>query len=177
VREPSITVSVTPPKKGFEVDVVRVRETDTYASISEAYYQSKKYAAALRAFNGDSDIGRLQEVEVPPLHELQKLAGGKPREAEPTGDGRPVRGPVLDPSGDGPDAVDWGPAGRRRPVIKYESYTTPKEGMTARDVARAVYADENEWAKLIGPRGVKLRPDDQLPKGTQLTVPREDLWK
>lgn len=180
-----------PPKKGFEVDVVKVRASDTYTSISEAFYQSRKYAAPLRAFNGDVDIGRLQEVEVPPLYELQKQAGTPPREADPTGGGRgvipvrgttpvdpPVRGPVIDPAGDAGESADWGPAGKRRAVIKYDRFTTPKEGMTARDVARAVYDDETQWAKLIGPRGAKLRADDPLPRGTELTVPKEELpWK
>lgn len=189
---PAAPVGGPPPKKGFEVDVVKVRSTDTYTSISDTFYQSRKYAAALRAFNGDVDIGRLQEVEVPPLFELQKQTGVPTREAEPTtGGGRtiiparnttpaepPVRGPVLDPSGDAGESADWGPAGKKRPVIKYERFTTPKDGMTARDVAKAVYADENEWPKLIGPRGAKLRADDRLPRGTELTVPREELpWK
>lgn len=188
---PPAPSSGSPAKKGFEVDVVKVRATDTYTSISETFYQSKKYAAALRAFNGDMDISRMQEVEVPPLHELQKLASVPVREAEPTSGGRtvipargsapaesPVRGPVVEPTGDGGESVDWGPAGKRRSVVKYERFTTPKEGMTPRDVARAVYADENEWPRLIGPRGAKLRADDSLPRGTELTVPREELpWK
>ncbi len=194
MKEPpaAAAVGTVPPKKGFEVDVVKVRATDTYTSISEAFYQSRKYAAALRAFNGDADISRLQEVEVPPLFELQKQTGVPTREAEPTtGGGRAiiparnttpaepaVRGPVLDPTGDAGESADWGPAGKKRPVIKYERFTTPKDGMTARDVAKAVYADENEWPKLIGPRGAKLRADDRLPRGTELTVPREELpWK
>jgi hypothetical protein len=178
VKEPPSATSVPTPKKGFEVDVVRVRATDTYASISEAYYQSRKYAAALRAFNGDADIGRLQEVEVPPLHELQKVPGGRLREVEPAGDGRPVRGPVIDPPAEG-DPVDWGPAGKRRPVIEYDKLTTWKEGMTARDVARAVYdGDDAQWPKLIGPRGAKLRADDPLPKGTEVTFPKEKtVWR
>ncbi len=184
--EPPAVVGGPPPKKGFEVDVVKVRATDTYTSISEAYYQSKKHAAALRAFNGDVDISRLQEVEVPPLFELQRLTGTPARDAEPTGrtvsprsGSEPaVRGPVIEPTAGAGESVDWGPVGKRRAVTKYERFTTPKEGMTARDVARAVYADENEWAKLIGPRGVKLRADEPLPRGTELTVPREELpWK
>lgn len=186
---PAAPVGGAPPKKGFEVDVVKVRPTDTYTGISEAFYQSKKYAAALRAFNGDVDISRLQEVEVPPLFELQKLTGAPAREAEPTGRATPpvrgntpaepaVRGPVIEPTAGTGESVDWGPVGKRRAVIKYERFTTPKEGMTARDVARAVYADESEWAKLIGPRGAKLRADEPLPRGTELTVPREELpWK
>jgi hypothetical protein len=184
----AVPVGGPPPKKGFEVDVVKVRANDTYTSISEAFYQSRKYATALRAFNGDVDISRLQEVEVPPLFELQKVSNTA-REAEPTGRTAmparggslaepPVRGPVIEPAGDAGESVDWGPVGKRRPVTKFERFTTPKEGMTARDVARAVYADENEWAKLIGPRGAKLRADDPLPRGTELTVPREELpWK
>lgn len=180
VKEPTTPVSVSPPKKGFEVDVVRVRTNDTYASISEAFYQSKKYAAALRAFNGDVDIGRLQEVEVPPLHELQKQGGAKPRDAEPTGDGRtqpPVRGPVIEQ--DSSEPLDWGPQGKRRPVIEYNTMTTWKEGMTARDIARAVYeGDESQWPKLVGPRGAKLKADDPLPKGTEVTFPKEKtVWK
>jgi hypothetical protein len=188
VKDPP-AVGGPPPRKGFEVDVVKVRNTDTYTSISEAFYQSRKYASALRAFNGDADISRLQEVEVPPLFELQKLTGTPARDAEPTGrtvvpvrgstpTEPPVRGPVLEPTGDAGETLDWAPQGKKRAVIKYEKYTTPKDGMTARDVAKAVYADENEWAKLIGPRGAKLRADDRLPRGTELTVPREELsWK
>lgn len=188
---PPVSVSESPAKKGFEVDVVKVRATDTYTSISESFYQSKKYAAALQAFNGNMDISRMQEVEVPPLHELQKMTGVPARNTEPTGGGRtvipargmtpaepPVRGPVVEPTGNAGESLDWGPAGKRRSVVKYERFSTPKDGMTPREVAKAVYADENEWPRLIGPRGAKLRADDRLPQGTELTVPREELpWK
>ncbi len=188
---PAAPVGGPPPKKGFDVDVVKVRANDTYTSISDAFYQSKKYAPALRAFNGDADIGRLQEVEVPPLHELQKLGGVPAREAEPTGSGRAVisprtttptepavRGPVFDPTTDSGESADWGPAGKRRAVIEYKPFTVPKDGVTPRDVARFFYDDENQWPKLIGPRGAKLRGDEPLPRGTKLTVPQEEpQWK
>ncbi|MCU0704538.1 MAG: hypothetical protein MUF18_11225 [Fimbriiglobus sp.] len=191
---PSEALKDAPPaKKGFEVDVVKVKPTDTYGGISEAFYQSKKYAAALRAFNDNKDIGQLQEVEVPPLHELQKvtptpapLRGSEPTDsgrgiipARGTGPAPVVSGPVFDlPVGDAGESADWGPAGKRRPVIKYEKFTTPKDGMTPRDVARAVYDDESQWSKLLGPRGGRVRGDEAFPRGTELTVPREvPQWK
>jgi hypothetical protein len=79
---------------------------------------------------------------------------------------------------DTPESPDWGTPGKRRSSVRYEKYTTPRDGMTAREVAKAVYDDEREWAKLTGPRGTRFRADDLLPRGTEVTVPREELpWK
>lgn len=177
---PSSVVEST-PKTDFDVDLVRVRSSDTYASISEAFYGSKQYAAALRAFNRGTDLGQLREVQVPPMHVIRKQTQG--RDAVDEGRGLPtggVRGPVLDApvQSDNPESADWGTPGKRRSSVRYEKYTTPREGMTAREVAKAVYDDEREWAKLTGSRGVRLRADDPLPRGTEITVPREELpWK
>jgi hypothetical protein len=176
---PAAPPAITEAKFDIDVDVIRVRAGDTFATVSEKVYGTPKYAAALRAFNQNTDIGRLREVMAPPLHVLRKQQPAM-REAEPTVIPAGVRGPVMDApvQSESTENVDWGTPGRRRSSVRFEKYTTPKEGMTARDVARAVYADENEWGKLSGPRGTKLRADDPLPRGTEVTVPREELpWK
>ncbi len=185
---PPDAVPEQPPKTDFDVDIVRVRGSDTYATISDKFYGSTRYAAALRAFNRGADLGQLREVQVPPLHVIRTQAGGREREAEAPAEPRGVvpaggiRGPVLDapvqPPDTAPEAVDWGAPGKRRSSVRYERYTTPKDGMTAREVAKAVYDDEQAWGRLSGPRGAKLRADDPLPRGTEVTVPREELpWK
>ena len=169
------------------MDVFRVRSGDTYASISEKSYGTKQYATALRAFNKGADIGQQREVLVPPMHVIRKQSNVRDPDPVPvsSGDNRTVipasgiRGPVLDApvQSDTTESLDWSAPGRRKPTVRYEKFTTPKE-MTAREVAKAVYADENEWAKLSGPRGARLRADDYLPKGTEVTVPREEMqWK
>lgn len=179
-ESPSKTASLPPPKTDFDVDLVRVRESDTYASISETFYGTKQYAGALRAFNRGAVIGQVREVRVPPMHIIRKQQPG----ADLSGNERVVptsgvRGPVLDaPVQPGPEPLDWGAPGTRRPSIRYERYTTPREGMTAREVAKAVYDDERQWGKLSGPQGVRFRPDTLLPLGTEVTVPREVLpWR
>lgn len=172
------------PKTDYDVDVVRVRAGDTYAAVSDRVYGTKQYAAALRAFNQGADLTQVREVMAPPMHVIRKQPAA--RDADPADDRRGVvpaagvRGPVLDApvQPDGAESVDWGAPGKRRAGVRFEKYTTPKDGMTARDVARAVYADEAEWGKLTGPRGARLRADDPLPRGTEITVPRDELpWK
>jgi hypothetical protein len=182
---PPPAAPATPPKTDFDVDVIRVRASDTYSSISEQVYGTKQYAAALKTFNGGADLGQLREVMAPPMHVIRTQSAARDRD-EPRRDDRGVlpaggvRGPVLDApvQTDSAESVDWGAPGRRRASVRYEKYTTPREGMTAREVAKAVYDDEREWGKLIGPRGARLRADDPLPRGTEVTVPREELpWK
>ena len=116
-------VAEQPPKTDFDVDIVRVRSGDTYATISDKFYGSTRYAAALRAFNRGADLGQLREVQVPPLHVIRTQAGGRERDIETPSEPRGVvpaggiRGPVLDApvqSNTAPDAVDWGAPGKRR---------------------------------------------------------------
>jgi hypothetical protein len=182
------------PKTDFDVDVVRVRNGDTYAAISERYYLTRAYAGSLKSFNGGADLNQLREVMVPPIHIIRKQSKGSDRSEQPLSREREdsfhedryvqpasgIRGPILEnpvPT-DTSETIDWGAPGRRRPTIRFEKYTTPREGMTARDVAKAVYDNDREWTKLSGPRGVRLRADDPLPRGTEITVPREELpWK
>ncbi len=166
---PAATMSGVTAKRGVEVDVVKVRGNDTYATISDSYYQSKKYAAALKAFNGNAEIATLGEVEVPPLHELNKPPVREPADAKPM-----VRGPVTDSQD---DSVEWGPAGKRRPMVELRKFSVVRDGSTPREVAKFLYGDESEWPKLIAPRGQRLRADDQLPRGTELTYPWVDHWR
>ena len=120
---PPAVVPESPPKTDFDVDIVRVRSGDSYSTISDKFYGSTRYAAALRAFNRGADLGQLREVQVPPLHVIRTQAGGRDREVEAPAEPRGVvpaggiRGPVLDApvqSNTAPDAVDWGAPGKRR---------------------------------------------------------------
>jgi len=133
VPAPATSPVESTPKTDFDVDLVRVRSGDTYASISEVFYGSKQYAAALRTFNRGADLGQLREVQVPPMHIIRKQVSTRDGGAADDGRGLPtgnsrltddgrglpsgnIRGPVLDApvQSDSPESIDWNSPGKRR---------------------------------------------------------------
>src|SRR5205823_10052741 len=59
-------------RTGFDVDLYDPKASDSYESISSEYYNDKRYANALRAFNSYKQLQGGHYVEVPPIHVLKK---------------------------------------------------------------------------------------------------------
>jgi hypothetical protein len=159
--EPPKPVVVGEPKTDYDVDVHRVRNSETYQSLSEKYYGSPQYAGALRAYNRGADLGQLKEVHVPPMYIIRKMA---PAPATPQ--------PEIVTAGAEPAWTGVG-APKNGGDVRFETYRVPRPGMTMRDVAKAVYGRENEWPRVDNRRNIKYRPDEELPVGAELQVPVE----
>jgi hypothetical protein len=167
VQTKPLPVVVGEPKTDYDVDLHRVKNAETYATISEKYYGNTQYAAALKAYNRGAEVNQLREVQVPPMFVIRKQTPAPTSEVVPAG--------TTSPSGSEPNwsgvtpPKDTGNAGD----VRFETYRVPRAGMTMRDVAKAVYGNEREWVKVDNRRNIKYRPDEELPIGAELQVPVE----
>lgn len=66
--------ALTRPRTDYDVDLHDPKPKDTYDGISKQHYGDAKYAAALKAFNRNLDLGQGVAVQVPPLYVLRKQA-------------------------------------------------------------------------------------------------------
>lgn len=164
---PALQPPVSEAKTEYDVDLHQPRAGDTYATVSQAYYNGPQYAAALQAFNKNRPISQLAEVQVPPLHVIRKFAPARPADPPPERF-QPVRGPGEDIEWNRPGAAQGG-----QPV--YTIFPVPRKGLTLRDVAKMYYGNERSWTKLNNPKNPKFDPDEELPVGTQLHVPTEPV--
>ena len=156
------------PKTGFDVDLHDPKANDSYESISLEWYNDRRYAAALRAFNQNKPLQGGHSVDVPPIHILKRRfpaqAGGA---VTPVGGAAvPSATPQWGPAGDKPDA----PA--RAVGAGRGGYVVPPGGMTMKAVARLTLGNEQRWRDIYDLNS-NLRPDDVLPPGTELKLPAD----
>ena len=148
------------PRTGFDVDLYDPRANDSYESISQEYYNDKRFAAALRAFNYNKPLQGGHFVEVPPIHILKKRF--------PAQVGAIPTGPASAPSTGGPD---WGAAPKPEPLparaASRGTYIVPPGGLTMEQVARQLGV---KWSEIYD-----LNPQYStgvlLAGGTELKVP------
>ncbi len=155
--EPKPTVPETLPRTNFDVDLYEPRANDTYESISQEFYNDKRFAAALRAFNRNQALTGVRYVEVPPMHVLRRQFAGQvgaaPTGAVPTG--APMWGAAADPV----------PAAARPRT----TFIVPAGGMTMRAVARETLGSDLRWNDIYD-----LNPQfnpSSVPAGTELKLP------
>ena len=154
------------PKTDFDVDMYDPKANDSYESISLEWYNDRRYAAALWAFNEKKPLQGGLYVNVPPIHILKRRfpaqAGGA---VTPVGGAAvPSATPQWGPAGDKPDA----PA--RAVGAGRGAYVVPPGGMTMKAVARLTLGNEQRWRDIYDLNS-NLRPDDVLPPGTELKLP------
>jgi hypothetical protein len=146
------------PSTSFDVDIYEPKAGDTYEAISREFYNDTRYAAGLRAYNGNKPLQGAGPIDVPPLHVVKRYMPG--------GIGStPVSRPVVgtDPG--------WGAAGSS--VSRGEKhFRVPSGGMSMRGVARLLLGNEQRWRDVyeLNPH---LRPDEVLPAGTELRLPAD----
>lgn len=164
------TVPEIAPKTNFDVDLYEPKANDSYESISMEYYNDKRYAAALKAFNSNQALTGGRFVAVPPMHILKKKFPGQ------VGNVTPVGGTGGTPS----SAPQWGPAGEsstpvpaRAAGIYRGTYVVPAgNGMTMLNVAKLTLGNEQRWRDIYD-LNPNLRPGDVLPPGTELKLPSD----
>jgi LysM repeat protein len=152
------------PKTGFDVDLYYPRSNDTYESISQEYYNDKRYAAALRAFNSNAALQGGQTIDVPPMHVLKKSfatfigtqPGGAPRVVPTGASSTPEWGSAPKP--------DPAPA---RPANNRNTFVVPPSGMTMEAIARQVGVTWRDIYDL----NPSYNPGVFLPAGTELRMP------
>lgn len=150
-----------PARTDYDVGLHEPRAGETYETISEEWYNTKKLAAALRAYNRNKALQGQGPVEVPPIDVLRRmypqLLGGEMR---------PATVPAVTP--------EWAPSASRPEAfnpVRAREYIVPPGGMTMRDVARAALGLESRWVELYELNPEITNPGAVLPAGTRLRLP------
>lgn len=156
------------PKTDFDVDLYDPKANDSYESISQEYYNDKRFATALRAFNRNMPLQGGRLVEVPPIHVLKKRFANQPGGVVPSG-----------AIGASSSAPQWGPASERSDPVPARAtgagratFVVPTGGMTMKAIARFTLGNEQRWSDIYG-MNPHLRPDDVLPAGTEVRMPSD----
>jgi hypothetical protein len=177
---PEVKPNVTEfaPKTDFDVDLHDPKATDTYESISYEFYNDRKFAAALRAFNKNQPLQGGRFVEVPPIHVLKRKfgadIGANPGVAPPAvtpigGTGTPSVAPKTPPS----TAPEWG-AATPRPVANNRGvYIVPQGGLTMAQIARQTLGTDQRWREIYDLNPQFTKPSELLPAGTELRLPAD----
>ena len=164
-------VATSAPKTDFDVDLYDPKATDTYEAISQEYYNDRRFAAALRAFNRNQPLQGGRFVEVPPIHVLKKKFPGQVGGSAPSGSSGTI------PTSTGPN---WGPAGGGTPELvparatgtdNRGVFVVPAGGMTLKAVARTALGNEQRWRDLwdLNPQFTDV--SQMLPAGTEVKLP------
>ncbi len=102
-------------KTDYDVDIHKLRSGDTYAKISQKFYGTPTFANALRGYNDNADLGRMRDVQVPPIHVIKTFGTGAGAETPrllPVGVVQEPA-PVIAPKAE--RDVEWGSPGARKP--------------------------------------------------------------
>ncbi len=148
-----------PPRTGFDVDLHEVQAGESFQTISKLHYGDVKYAEALRAYNRGADLGRVRELEVPPMYVLRQKYGQYL--------GAVRSGP--EPARIGGGGIEWAGSGAPAQPREQRTYTVTREGMTLYDVSEAVYGTSKEWRRLFDVN--QVAPEDKLPVGKVIKLP------
>lgn len=163
VRPVSATAGERPARTDFDVGLHEPRAGETYETISEEWYNTKKLAAALRAYNRNKTLQGQGPVEVPPIDVL--------RRAFPqftSGDGR--MSSTVPSAGAEWSAPGVGTSETYRTVGAKE-FVVPAGGMTMRDAARTALGRDTRWGELYELNPEITNPGAVLPAGTRLRLP------
>jgi hypothetical protein len=177
--KPSGSAAVKPnvpestPATGFDINLHEPKREDSYESISQEFYNTRRFAAALRAFNRNLPLTGGRLVEVPPIYILEKRYPNLMGSTAPVGSSTPA-------SGTASSAPQWGPAGGKSEPIPARAtgnyrgtYVVPaSRPMTLKTIARDVLRNEQRWRDLYELNG-GLRPEDVLPAGTEVKLPAD----
>ncbi len=151
------------PKTDFDVDLYNPQANDTYDSISQEYYNDRRFAPALKAFNRNLPLQGGRFVEVPPIHILKRKfpaqTGTSPVGAFPA-----------------TSTPDWGPASKPDPTPIITAGNTrgtfivPQGGMTMKAIARLTLGSEQRWGDIwsLNPH---LHTEDVLAAGVEVKLP------
>jgi hypothetical protein len=156
--KPNVPESV--PRTNFDVDLHNPTAGDSYESISQEFYNDKRFAAALKAYNKNLSLQGGRYVEVPPLHVLRR------RYPTQSGSGTPVGSSGI------PPATTWGaPNNATDPTPRATgnrgTFVVPQGGQTIRDVAKQTGVN---WGDIYD-LNPQYAPNVLIPAGTELKLP------
>jgi hypothetical protein len=164
-------VATSTPKTDFDVDLYDPKRGDSYETISQEYYNDRRFAKALEAFNRNQPLQGGRMVEVPPIHILKKRFPGQ------AGGAAPVGGSGAPPASSGPN---WAAVGGTSDPVPARATSTntargvfvvPQGGMTLKAIAREALGSEQRWSDLWDLNRQLTDVAQVLPAGTEVKLP------
>lgn len=104
----------TDAKTDYDVDIHKIRAGDTYATISQRYYDTATFANQLRTYNDNADLSRAPDVQVPPMYVIKKFGTGRVGESTGVVPAGTTQIPTPLPPATNPSDVVWGSSGARK---------------------------------------------------------------
>ncbi len=144
------------PKTTFDVDIYNPTDKDSYETISLEFYNDKRFAAALKAFNQNKPLQGGAYVNVPPIHVLKRQFPNAGGAAVPVG---ATGGP------------DWGAAPARPAANARNAFVVPQGGMTLEEVARHTMGSGQRWRDIYDLNPQVTNTAAVVPAGTELKLP------
>jgi nucleoid-associated protein YgaU len=171
VTKPPASSPVTPaaaiersPTTSYDVDVYEIKANDTYESISQEYYNDKRYAAALKAVNNNKLLAGGGLIDIPPIYILKQKYQSRPSTGAQSGQPSPPASPP--PS--------WAPSTSTTPAAASgdgKIYKVPPGGISMRAIARNFLGSDQRWNEIYN-LNYQLRPDF-IPEGTDVRLPAD----
>jgi hypothetical protein len=171
LTKPPASPSVTPataiersPTTSYDVDLYELKANDTWETISQEFYNDKRYAAALQAANPNKTLTAGGWVDIPPIYIL------KQKFQTPAG----TRTPIGQPTPPASPPPSWAPSISTTPAPPNggsKTYKVPPGGISMRAIARNFLGSDQRWNEIYN-LNPQLRPD-LIPEGTDVRLPAD----
>lgn len=151
------------PTTSYDVDLYELKANDTWETISQEFYNDKRYAAALQAANSNKPLSGGM-VDIPPIYVLKQKFQAPAGTRAPTSQ-------VVPPASPPPS---WTPASTTPATSSSGSktYKVPPGGITMRAIARNFLGNEQRWQEIYN-LNPQWRPDAAIPEGTEVRLPMD----
>jgi hypothetical protein len=152
------------PITSYDVDVYELKATDTWETISQEFYNDKRYAAALRAANSNKALSSGGMVDIPPLYILKQKFQNPATPRSTTSQTPPPASPPP----------TWAPSVATTPAVPnggFKLYKVPPGGISMRAIARNTLGDDQRWGEIYN-LNPQLRAD-LIPEGTDVRLPTD----
>jgi nucleoid-associated protein YgaU len=154
--------------ESYDEETYVCRPSDTFRSISQAYFKTDKYERALLLFNRNHPLATEavrqnppalregQSVYIPPQRILDKYYGSV----------------IGDGSSQAPAAIPTSQSGQQNSPATEKAYRVRANGEMFYDIARRTLGSGERWQEIyrLNPR---FDPKDPVPAGSELRVPSD----
>ena len=172
LTKPPASAPVTPaaaiersPTTSYDVDLYEIKANDKWETISQEFYNDKRYAAALQAANNNKPLTAGGWVDIPPIYILKQKFQTPAGTRAPSGQTSPPPSPP--PS--------WAPSVSTTPATTSgdsKIYKVPPGGISMRAIARNYLGNDQRWTEIYNLNPSLTKPDF-IPEGTEVRLPAD----
>ncbi len=183
----SVTAIERSPTTSYDVDLYEPKANDSWETISQEFYNDKRYAAALQAANKNKPLTSGGMVDIPPIYILKQKFQTPAGTRTPTGQTSPPPSPPpswapsvattpATPSGQTSTPPSWAPSVATTPATPSggtKTYRVPPGGITMQAIARNYLGSDQRWQEIYNLNPQFTKPDGVIPEGTDIRLPAD----